>query len=263
MHMPQLHGTFEQTDFFIYTACDHYYFQDFGTTFINSVRSNTDYNIHMHLFNPLPEQIAFCQRQGVGVTWEHVHQPLFASAAQRWQTPPEQEPGSSQYKRTLTAMQKGQDSGLLSRMQKTYYACARFVRLAEFYKNHTVLAVDVDAIVRKPMPPMDLSHDFYLHRITGKRARYLAGGFWFNGSDSCSQFLKEYSQQLDVYFEQDYMYWGLDQDLLETIVPKFNPGQLPMSFIDWNMQAESYIWTAKGTRKESEVFVNEQKKYRI
>ena len=261
MRMPDLKGTFDQTDFFIYAACDSMYFKDFGSAFVGSIRSNTNYNIHLHLFNPEPEQIDFCQRRGVGVTWEHVHRPLFVPSSQRWYPPPVQEPEKNRYDRTLNAMQKGGDTGVIDRMQKTYYACARFIRLAEIYQNQTVLAIDIDAVVRVPVPTLDTSHDFYLHHIDGKRARYLAGGLWLNGTSSCQQFLQEYANQLRAYFDQDYVYWGLDQDLLDSTVPKYNWGQLPVEYIDWNMRTNSYIWTAKGTRKELTTFVNEQQKY--
>jgi len=263
MKLPPIHGTFEQTDFFIYAACDHAYFTDFGPAFVNSIKHNTDYNIHIHLFNPTPDQIDYCQRHGVGITWEHVHQTLFTGAAQRWTPVPTQEPAFSQYNRTVNAMSKGQDASILERMQKTYYACARFIRLAELYKNHNLLAVDIDAVVRQSVPVLGPEYDFYIHHIEGRRARYLAGGLWLTSAVACGKFLLEYADQLREYFEQDYVYWGLDQDLLDPIVPKFCHGQLPMSYIDWNMRAESYIWTAKGTRKDLAVFVNEQQKYTV
>jgi hypothetical protein len=63
------------------------------------------------------------------------------------------------------------------------------------------------------------------------------------------------------YFERDYVYWGLDQDILDQIVPQYNHGQLPMSMIDWNMAPDSVVWTAKGTRKEDVKFLDEKKKY--
>jgi hypothetical protein len=34
-----------------------------------------------------------------------------------------------------------------------------------------------------------------------------------------------------------------------------------MSYIDWAMRAESAIWSAKGKRKELDIFKNEQQKY--
>jgi hypothetical protein len=261
MKLPPIQGTFDQQDFFIYAACDHGYFRDFGHSFVNSIKTNTSYGIHIHLFNPTADQIDHCQRNGVGVTWEHVHQPIFAPAAQRWNPPPFQEPEKSRYDRTINAMGKSNDRSVLERMQKTYYACARFIRLAELCGNKSLLAVDIDAVVRRPVSDLGKAHDFFIHYISGKKARYLAGGLWLNGTDQCADFLHEYAAQLTTYFENDYVYWGLDQDLLDPIVPKFNHGQLPMSYIDWNMHKDSYIWTAKGTRKELSVFVNEQKKY--
>ena len=261
MHLPDLHGTFDQTDFFIYAACDHAYFAEFGPAFIGSVRANTAYDIHLHLFNPTPEQIEFCQRRGVGVTWEHVHQSLFVPAAQRWNPVPDQEPARSQYDRTLNAMGKGGDASVLERMQKTYYACARFIRLNELASRRALLALDIDAVVRRPLPELDATQDFYIHHISGKRARYLAGGLWLNGTQACQDFLQEYADQLCSYFVNDYIYWGLDQDLLDPTVPRYQHGQLPASFIDWNMDPGSCVWTAKGTRKNLTVFVNEQQKY--
>jgi hypothetical protein len=261
MQLPGLQGTFDQTDFFVYAACDHAYFTDFGPAFVNSIQRNTDYNIHIHLFNPDPTQIDYCQRHGVGITWEYTHQLSFVAASQRWIPPPIHDPDKSQYDRTQNAMVKGNDTSLLERMQKTYYACARFIRLAEIYSNQCLIAVDIDAIVRESLPVLPKDHDFYIHHITGKRARYLAGGIWLNGTESCGRFLKEYAQQLRRYFENDHVYWGLDQDLLDLVVPKFHHGQLPIEYIDWNMRPSSHIWTAKGTRKSLSVFVNEQKKY--
>jgi hypothetical protein len=49
-------------------------------------------------------------------------------------------------------MGKGRDANVLERMQKTYYACARFIRLAQLFHSTTALCVDVDAVVRKSIP---------------------------------------------------------------------------------------------------------------
>jgi hypothetical protein len=158
-------------------------------------------------------------------------------------------------------MIKGGDATLQERIKKTYYACARFVRLAELFQAGPVLALDIDAVVRKPWTTLSAHHDFYLHHIAGRKARYLAGGLWINPSNFSKKFLKEYRDQLITYLTNDYIYWGLDQDLLEPIVPQYNHGQLPISYIDWNMHPDSYIWTAKGTRKDLVAFVSEQQKY--
>jgi hypothetical protein len=195
------------------------------------------------------------------MTYEHVPAELFHRAASKWTTVPTTDPLKSQYDRTLNAMGKGRDVNILERMQKTYYACVRFIRLAELFQTTPVLCIDIDAVVRKPIPNLSNNYDFYIHHIAGKKARFLAGGLYLNPTDLTRRFLIEYATQLKSYIDQDYMYWGLDQDLLDPIVPQYNHGQLPISYIDWNMQDSSYIWTAKGTRKELGVFVNEKRKY--
>lgn len=261
MNLPNLQGTCDYSDFFIYAACDATYFDLFGPAFINSIRCNTKVNIHMHLFNPRIDQIEYCQKIQISTTWEHVSDSLFDLATQRWNNIPADGSAKLHYDRTVNAMTKGRDSSLQERIKKTYYACARFVRLAELFRSGPVLSLDVDAVIRQSLPMLPTNYDFYLHHIAGRKARYLAGGIWINPTDLSKNFLKEYRDQLVTYLTNDYIYWGLDQDLLDPIVPRYNHGQLPISYIDWNMSLDSYIWTAKGTRKDLVAFVNEQQKY--
>lgn len=255
MLLPPTHGTCSQQDFYIYAACDAEYFNEFGEAFVNSIRSNTSAGVHLHLFNPDEAQILKCHRLGATVTWESVPLSLFASAA-------ETQLEKTQLDRTTNAMSKGKDRLIIERMQKTYYACARFIRLQEIYNPAiTVLELDIDAVVRQDFPRLKNNCDFYIHHISGKKARFLAGGMYLNANTNSAQFLAEYAQQLKSYIERDYIYWGLDQDLLDPIVPKYYYSQLPMSYIDWDMKPDSYVWTAKGTRKDLESFKAEKKKY--
>jgi hypothetical protein len=262
MIIPSLQGTCTQQNFFIYAACDQKYFEEFGKEFIHSIQQNARMGVHMHVFNPTDQQIAFCNASaGVSMTYEHVPVDLFQAAADKWNCVPVAEPLKSQYDRTLNAMGKGRDANIRERMQKTYFACVRFIRLAQLFQSTPALCVDVDAVVRKPILNLGTAHDFFIHRITGKKARFLAGGLYLNPTDRTRQFLQQYADQLTRYINQDYIYWGLDQDLLDPIVPQYNFGQLPISYIDWDMRDSSCIWTAKGTRKELATFVNEKKKY--
>ena len=61
---------------------------------------------------------------------------------------------------------------------------------------------------------------------------------------------------------EDDLYWFLDQFILDILVPKYHKGLLPMSYIDWAMRPESSIWSAKGKRKELDIFKQEQNKYK-
>lgn len=263
MHIPTLHGKLTQDSFFIYVACDVNYFNEFGKSIINSVKANTNYGIHIHLFNPTTDQITYCNNQDrVSATFEHVPLDLFDTAASRWNIVPESPDEKLKYDRILTAMGKSDDKTIVERMQRTYYACARFIRLAQLLNERTqVFAIDIDAIVRSNVPTLSADKDFYIHHITGKKARFLAGGLYLTGSGQGYKFLKEYADILKEHIQNDTLHWGIDQDVLDYIVPKYNFGNLPISYIDWEMRPNSCIWTAKGKRKELAIFINEQKKY--
>jgi hypothetical protein len=262
MQLPAVQGSLSQCSYYIYTACDSGYFASFGKTLINSIQANSNLGVHVHLFNPTEDQLEFCAQKNVSTTHEIVDIEIFSAAAAHWQSTALNALEKTQLDRTVNAMQKGRDQSLQERMQKTYYACARFVRLAELFDQSVpVLSIDVDAVVRSMPVLLGDNCDFYIHKITGRRARMLAGGIMLNPTAGSRSFLTEYARQLLEYLTNDYIYWGLDQDLLDQIVPKYNHSHLPVEYIDWNMSANSYIWTAKGTRKELSSFVNECARY--
>ena len=261
MQIPLAQGEFCQKDFFIYSAADENYFDEFVPALAKSIKINTPYNLHLHLYNPRPDQLEFCNNYGITWTAEYVPLEIFAEAAARFEKNTLDESLQSQKLRITTAMSKGGDKSIQERLRKTYFACARFIRLKDFVKSHQkFLAIDVDAIVRHNFPILD-DRDFYIHYISGKKARYLAGGIFYTGKNF--NFFHRYSEILESYIKQDKLHWGLDQDVLDTLVPNYNWGQLPIRYIDWEMDLSSYIWTAKGQRKDLEIFLNEKSKYMI
>lgn len=263
MNLPPLLGILDQPNFFIYAACDHEYFNDFGPALINSVLKNTTFGVHLHLYNPTPDQIKYCRSiDRVSITYEYAPIDMFTTAASKWETVSEDLELADRRRRIITAMGKGKDASIQQRIQRTYFASARFVRLQQLIRpNSCLFAIDIDAIVRANLPALDNSRDFFIHYITGKKARYLAGGLYLTGNNNGYSFLKEYSDILQTNIETDNLYWGIDQDVLTDLVPKYHWSNLPMEYIDWEMQKHSYIWTAKGTRKDLEIFVNEKQKY--
>ena len=264
MKLPPLQGNLDQDRFFMYAACDHEYFDQFGPTLIASIKQNTTCGVHLHLYNPSAEQIKYCRNQPrVSITFESATLELFEPASAPWLTPPEDPELLVTYKRIVNAMGKGNDTSIQQRIQRTYFACARFIRLQQLiHQNSSVLAIDVDAIVRGNIPVLSTDQDLYIHRIEKKNPRFLAGGIYLPGTYSGYQFLKEYANALKNAIEQDTLHWGIDQDLLENIVPKYRWGAIPKELIDWEMSPTSCIWTAKGTRKSADIFVNELKKYK-
>jgi len=124
-----------------------------------------------------------------------------------------------------------------------------------------MFAMDVDAVMRRPLQAPGQQHGFYIHRIQGRKARYLAGGIWLTAQDTNKAFLEEYALAIEDFFHRDYIYWGIDQDVLEHIVPRHDHGNLPQDYIDWDMKDHSMIWTAKGTRKSNQLFVQERQQW--
>ena len=264
MLLPEFNGTVPTADFFIYTACDSVYFDNFAIPLLNSIQVNSGNAVHLHIFNPRPDQLELCYAHtNLTVTWETVPLSLFTCASQVWDNIPTNEPMAGQYRRTLNAMSKGHDKTILERMQKIYFACARFIRLQSiFTASSAVFSIDVDAIVRKVIDVYNTEHDVLIHRVTGKDPRFLAGGIYFNNSLLSLSILSEYASQLMLSLTTDYLYWGLDQDLLNSVIPMDKYVQLPKQYIDWDMADDSVVWTAKGTRKDSTKFVAERDRYK-
>jgi hypothetical protein len=263
MRLPNLHGTINQDKFFIYVACDSYYFDEFAVSLINSVKQNTSAGIHLHIFNPRQDQLdRFVHDNKVSVTYEYIHVNDFIVATNNLENLSTDGVDKFKYERSLNAMAKGKDQSLAERVMKTYFACARFVRLSELV-NHTrnFFAIDIDAIVRKEIQLPDTDCDFFIHHISGRKSRFLAGGMLFLNNYKSLEFLNQYADILKHHIEEDHLYWSLDQDVLDLIVPKFNYGNLPLTYIDWNMGLDSMIWTAKGERKNLSIFLDEKTKY--
>lgn len=269
MIIPELQGNLKQDSFFIYAAADRGYFDQFGRALINSIVKNTqNTGIHLHLYNPAAEQIEFClNKPRVSVSWETFTANDLKTAVDYWSRTDLPEPDASRRTKML-CMKQFADSDDVSRwIHKTYYACMRFVRLAELVTDPCrFLAIDVDGIVRKNFVQKfadDSNYDFYLYQKTkrGQPSGHLAGSILYTEKPAALEFIKAMGTKIRKEIEQDNTYWFLDQHVLDSVQGHYRRGLLPIDYIDWHMKPESSIWTAKGKRKELEVFKNELRKY--
>lgn len=261
MKLPPLLGNLDQDKFFIYAAADTVYFDLHARPLIKSIVANTPtYGVHIHIYNPTQDQINFCRSYPtVTCTYEHLNNEDFERITDHWLV--RNEFGND---RQRQMHKKGRTLGrseLLKLVQQTYYACARFIRLAELLRpGQRCLSIDVDGLVRGQFSEQLGPQDFYLYEKP-KDGTHLAGAILFNGTAGAHNFLQEYAGQLRTNIGEDDLYWFLDQVILDLLVPKYHKGLLPMSYIDWAMREDSAIWSAKGKRKELDIFKNEQRKY--
>jgi len=259
MIIPPLQGKLDQEGFFIYAAADEIYFDLYAKSLINSVIKNTpEYGVHIHIYNPRPDQIDFCNKPKVSCTYEYIDEQIFDNIKDLWYTRTE-----FTNDRQRQMRKKGETLGpleLQKLVRQTYFACTRFIRLAEILENKPCLAIDVDGLVRKSFTYNLGDADFHLYEKP-KDKKHLAGALLFNSSVGSVEFLQEYARLIKDSIEKDDVYWFLDQFILDNIVPNYKKGLLPMSYIDWAMRPESSIWSAKGKRKELAIFKQEQEKY--
>jgi hypothetical protein len=262
MNLPPLQGNLDQDRFFVFAAADTVYFDLHAKPLINSIMSHTpDLGIHIHIYNPRPDQIDYCRsRAGVTCTHETLDDTGFQRAADSWMSRT-----VFSNERQQQMFKKGQKLGrdeLLRLIRQTYYACGRFVRLAELLRpGQRCLSIDVDGLVRGKFEHQLGAQDFYLYEKP-KDGTHLAGAILFNGTAGSHEFLQAYARRLRASIGEDDIYWFLDQSILDQLVPQYRKGLLPMSYIDWAMRPDSAIWSAKGKRKELEVFKHEQDRYR-
>jgi hypothetical protein len=161
----------------------------------------------------------------------------------------------------LGLKQFSDSADLANWIRKTYYACMRFVRLAEFVTTPTsFLEIDIDGIVRKSfVTQFDDGKDFHLYQK--EKGGHLAGSILFNQSSNSLMFIQQLAAAIKREIEADNIYWFLDQHCLDRLIPEFNRGLLPISYVDWHMRPDSAIWSAKGKRKELEIFKKELGRY--
>lgn len=273
MILPTLQGKIDQPGFFIYAAADARYFDAYGRALINSVIRNTAHGIHVHIFNPTDPQLEWCQSlQRVSTSWEHTAPDQFDSALQFWNRSDLPEPYAGR-KNKMLGLKQSTPADLANWLHKTYYACMRFVRLAELMHDpRHLLEIDIDGLVRSNFATQfadNESCDVYLYEKTKKdkvsgeirKTGHLAGSILITAKPAALAFVKELGATIRQEIEADNIYWFLDQNCLDTTVAQYRKGLLPIGYIDWHMDTASAIWTAKGRRKELAVFQQELARY--
>lgn len=263
MILPEIKFQKNNKDFFIYFAADEKYFDEYGKCLINSCLKNVpDYGIHSHLYNPTQNQIDFCVKRGVSLSYEYIEESLFEKVSVEILSEKNRDSIVSKIPYTKKRMNLKES---IYNIKRTYFACSRFIRLCQIKKpEQYCLSIDVDGIVRKKFNYIfNDGKDFHLYEKSGnKKGKHLAGAILFNNTEKSNCFLNRYSEIISQNIKNDNIYWSLDQIILDKIVLNYNKGILPIDYVDWNMSEFSCIWSAKGPRKELPKFKQEQDKYK-
>lgn len=154
--------------------------------------------------------------------------------------------------------------GSITDMQrKTYYACARFLRLAELMQASACdfLVLDADSMVVAPIE-RDFSDkpeaEVCLRRrdLEGPVSEHLAvaaGSVWVRSTPSARLFVQAIAADIQTAFTDGAAAWHLDQIILKRrIDDELIPVQvrnIKSKYADWDFRDDSVIWQGKGTRK--------------
>lgn len=264
MNIPTINGDFPQSDTIFYVAADENYFNLHGKPLINSIKVNFQHPIHFHLYNPSDQTIKYCQDQKVSVSYENFNENLVNTAFKIYQVPS----ADWELLRRRGKMLGLGDSldKLHSELVKTYYACSRFVRLHELLTKPTcIIMLDADSLVRRPFSLPDTTHDIHIfeknHKKHVKYTQHLASTIFYTGSLASRKLIRDHANLILEEFEKDTFYWFLDQETLDIAIQKYKKLPLDKTLVDFDMNIDSYIWCAKGPRKQNKVWINEVEKF--
>ena len=264
MIIPPLQGKLISADTCVFVAADENYFNLYAKPLINSVSKNLPFPIHIHLYNPSNDTKKWCEEKNVGYSFEMFDELTLTPSFDRWkgeQTDPDSIRKKGHMLKDLSDMDR-----LKNEIRKTYFACTRFIRLAELLSKPTyVIMLDTDSLVRDNFTLPDNSVDIHIFEKNHKKhvayTQHLASTIFYTGTDASYTLIKEHAELILKEYTKDELYWFLDQDTLDVAIQKCKKKPLPVSLVDFNMTEQSPIWCAKGPRKFKDVYTEELKKY--
>jgi hypothetical protein len=200
-----------------YFAADSIYFNLYGMALIKSLKSNATWaNIHVHLFNPTPDDIKWLRDNKNTYSFESVN------------------PKISEI--------------------KTYYACVRFVRIPEIFSNNTrIISLDADGVAVRPITKEKFLSDTNVSKVLWreKQKQSLASSIIY-GPDN---FRFRYADILKKHFLTDDFKWFLDQNVLDQMIKNNEVKTFTeRDWGNRKIGKNTLIWSAKGDKKLNNEF---------
>lgn len=213
-------------------VCDTKYFNSWAKMLFLSIKTHSSWaHIHFHLFDPTVEDMTWLSKNNCTFSTEVTPEPY----------------SKDKFQSVL------------------YWSAARYIRVPEIYEDSVrVIDLDVDSVMVKELPRSvfinDLKTSWVPVRIKGGKVKSLASAIGF-GSDNIRH---TYAGYLKDKYDKNELVWALDQSILNDMIAKNEITQMSLKYTDYKFgtKLESYIWTAKGDRVNSEKFVDELNKYK-
>jgi len=158
-------------------------------------------------------------------------------------------------------------SGLTPDQQRTYYACTRFLRLAELLPEISipVLCLDTDSLIVNPID-FDFSNKEHAHVCLVRRDLHsqvsdsLAvanGSIWLAATVGAQKLITNVAQDIVNAFADGSAAWYLDQTVMGRQIKspeiRGNVFNINKQYADWDFRDTGIIWAGKGDRKHMDM----------
>ena len=132
-----------------------------------------------------------------------------------------------------------------------------FLTFFPINKSKNFLFLDADCYINKKLPNFQnhKNNDLSLFYRPHKNQQFLAGNIYFPYTGNRLHFLNSYSEAMQKQFETLEISWGLDQIILNNLVPKYKWKKLKPKLCSFDFSSNAYIWVPKGKTKDSEIFL--------
>jgi len=237
------------TPLLFFAAADSRYFEKYGRSFLGSlIEHQTLPSVHIHLFNPQPDQLGYLQRLAgsnhrlrLSFTWEQVDlQPL-----------PEARRGR-------------------------YYYSVRFVRMAHIARAAAAncLCLDIDVLLVRPVAQLlaalrDCDVAFYprFERF-GIDTKMLAGTLFIRHAPTPDRLLSNIASRISRFVSSGHVLNKLDQIVIYDEFRKLRKQGSDLRFkaldeqvIDTQFTDTGIIWYPKGQSKNDSLYEDERQRY--
>lgn len=225
----------EEDDLVVFIGCDNAFFLEFGIILAFSVQKySPGVKLHIHVFNP-------------DESFDHIVGVLMV--------------GLRKLSWTITFDHPPYLEDMDDR--RIYYANARFVRFSQICHavSTTYFLLDADSIVRGSLLGLlDLArtNDIVIRRRMREdpAKQLMAGGIVVSPTLRGREFTARIANEIQENISSGAAYWSMDQITISSVFQQMKKeenvlkvGELPLSYLDWNFDDKSQIWTGKGDSK--------------